>query len=111
MGSLRLPGDKSISHRYGMLGAFAEGTSRFRNFSTGADCASTLACMEELGATVRKLEDGVVELDGDASLSRRPMERVSKPLAEMGARLTLTEGHAPVVIEGTSLSAIDYTTP
>jgi 3-phosphoshikimate 1-carboxyvinyltransferase len=123
MGSLRLPGDKSISHRYGMLGAFAEGTSRFSNFSTGADCASTLACMEELGATVRKLDDGVVEVDGvggrvtptceplDASLSRRPMERVRKPLAEMGARLTLTEGHAPVVIEGTSLSAIDYTTP
>ena len=43
-GSLRLPGDKSISHRYGMLAAFAEGTSRFLNFSTGADCASTLAC-------------------------------------------------------------------
>ena len=35
-----------------MLAAFAEGTSRFTNFSTGADCASTLACMEELGATV-----------------------------------------------------------
>jgi 3-phosphoshikimate 1-carboxyvinyltransferase len=42
-GSLRLPGDKSISHRYGMLAAFAEGTSRFTNFSTGADCASTAA--------------------------------------------------------------------
>jgi len=35
LGSLRLPGDKSISHRYGMLAAFAEGTSRFTNFSTG----------------------------------------------------------------------------
>ena len=42
LGSLRLPGDKSISHRYGMLAAFAEGTSHFTNFSTGADCASTL---------------------------------------------------------------------
>ncbi len=57
-GSLRLPGDKSISHRYGMLAAFAEGTSRFTNFSTGADCASTLGCMEALGARVRRLEDG-----------------------------------------------------
>ena len=66
MGSLRLPGDKSISHRYGMLGAFAEGTSRFRNFSTGADCASTLACMEALGAKVRKLADGAVEVDSRA---------------------------------------------
>ena len=45
-GSLRLPGDKSISHRYALLGGLAEGTTRFTNFSTGADCASTLACME-----------------------------------------------------------------
>jgi 3-phosphoshikimate 1-carboxyvinyltransferase len=147
---LRLPGDKSISHRYGMLGAFAEGTSRFSNFSTGADCASTLVCMEALGAKVRRLGSGQVEvtgvggevtpsegpldcgnsgstmrmisgllapqegrftLVGDASLSRRPMERVRKPLEAMGARLTLTEGHAPLVIEGGGLHAIDYTTP
>jgi 3-phosphoshikimate 1-carboxyvinyltransferase len=149
-GSLRLPGDKSISHRYGMLGAFAEGTSRFTNFSTGADCASTLSCMKALGATVRRLEDGSVEvtgvggrvrptetpldcgnsgstmrmisgllapqegrftLVGDESLSRRPMERIRKPLAEMGARLTLIEGHAPLTIEGCALKAIDYTMP
>jgi len=63
-GSLLLPGDKSISHRYGMLGALAEGTSRFTNFSTGADCASTLGCMEALGATVRKLEGNCVEVTG-----------------------------------------------
>jgi 3-phosphoshikimate 1-carboxyvinyltransferase len=149
-GSLRLPGDKSISHRYGMLAAFAEGASRFTNFSTGADCASTLACMEALGARVRRLDDGSVEvtgvggrvtpsntpldcgnsgstmrmisgllapqegsftLVGDASLSRRPMERIRKPLGAMGARLTLTEGHAPLTIEGCELKAIDYTTP
>ncbi|HEX4285904.1 MAG TPA: 3-phosphoshikimate 1-carboxyvinyltransferase, partial [Terracidiphilus sp.] len=61
LGSLRLPGDKSISHRYGMLAAFAKGTSRFSNFSTGADCASTLACMSALGASVSRLEDGIVE--------------------------------------------------
>ena len=150
LGTLRLPGDKSISHRYALLGAFAEGTSRFSNFSTGADCASTLACMQALGAKVRKLDDGRVEIDGvgghvtpanhpldcgnsgstmrmisgllapqkgsftligDASLSRRPMERIRKPLAEMGAHLTLTEGHAPVMIEDAPLHAIDYTTP
>ncbi len=149
-GSLRLPGDKSISHRYAMLGAFAEGVSRFTNFSTGADCASTLACMQALGAQVKHLEDDSVEitgvagrvtpsadaldcgnsgstmrmlsgllaaqdgrftLTGDASLSRRPMERIRKPLQEMGARLTLTEGHAPLTIEGGKLTAIDYTTP
>ena len=149
-GSLRLPGDKSISHRYGMLAAFAEGTSRFANFSTGADCASTLSCMEALGAKVRRLEDGQVEvtgvsgrvtpsnkpldcgnsgstmrmisgllapqagrftLVGDESLSRRPMQRIRDPLAAMGARLTLTEGHAPLHIVGGPLKAIDYTTP
>jgi 3-phosphoshikimate 1-carboxyvinyltransferase len=149
-GSLRLPGDKSISHRYGMLAAFAEGTSHFANFSTGADCASTLACMQALGAKVAKQEDGTVAvtgvggrvtpaaepldcgnsgstmrmmsgllaaqpgtftLTGDASLSRRPMERIRKPLQQMGARLTLTDGHAPIAIEGRPLTAIDYTTP
>jgi hypothetical protein len=114
-----------------------EGTSRFSNFSTGADCASTLACMTALGASVSKSADGVIEvtgvggkvtpanhpldcgnsgstmrmiagllapqqgsftLIGDASLSRRPMERIRKPLAAMGAKLTLTEGHAPLSI-------------
>ncbi len=150
LGSLHLPGDKSISHRYAMLGAFAEGTSRFSNFSTGADCASTLACMQALGAKVRRLDDGRIEIDGvggrvtpadhpldcgnsgstmrmisgllapqqgvftligDNSLSRRPMERIRKPLAEMGACITLTDGHAPVTIQGAPLHAIDYTTP
>jgi 3-phosphoshikimate 1-carboxyvinyltransferase len=148
-GSLKLPGDKSISHRYAMLAAFAEGTSRFTNFSTGADCASTLGCMEALGAKVNRIgeaveitgvagrvtpadhpldcgnsgstmrfisgllapQEGTFMLIGDASLSRRPMERVRKPLAEMGAQVTLTEGHAPITIEGRRLHAIEYTTP
>ncbi len=150
VGSLRLPGDKSISHRYGMLAAFAEGTSRFTNFSTGADCASTLACMEALGAKVTRTAESAIEvtgvaekvvpashpldcgnsgstmrmmsgllaaqagtftLVGDESLSRRPMERVRKPLAEMGGEVVLTEGHAPVTIHGKALRAVDYTTP
>jgi 3-phosphoshikimate 1-carboxyvinyltransferase len=149
-GSLRLPGDKSISHRYGMLAAFADGVSRFTNFSTGADCASTLSCMEAIGAKVQKTGNDAVEvtgiagrviptdhpldcgnsgstmrmisgllapqhgeftLVGDASLSRRPMERIRKPLAAMGARLTLTDGHAPLKISGNPLQPIDYATP
>jgi 3-phosphoshikimate 1-carboxyvinyltransferase len=65
-GSLSLPGDKSISHRYAMLGAFASGTSRFTNFSTGADCASTLACMAALGARVNKTGDNAIEITGVA---------------------------------------------
>lgn len=48
-GSVSLPGDKSISHRYAMLAAIAEGPSRLENYSTGADCASTLGCLRSLG--------------------------------------------------------------
>jgi 3-phosphoshikimate 1-carboxyvinyltransferase len=149
-GSLRLPGDKSISHRSGMLAAFAEGTSRFTNFSTGADCASTLSCMKAIGATINSISDGAVEITGvsgrvtpsnqpldcgnsgssmrmisgllapqmgrftligDASLSRRPMDRIRKPLEAMGASLTLTDGHAPLTIHGNPLQPICYTTP
>src|ERR1035441_3403378 len=56
-------------------------------------------------------QEGRFSLVGDASLSRRPMERIRKPLSDMGAQLTLTEGHAPIVIEGTALRNIDFTTP
>jgi 3-phosphoshikimate 1-carboxyvinyltransferase len=149
IGTLRLPGDKSISHRYALLGALAQGTSHFTNFSTGADCASSLACAEALGAkvdrngssvavtgtggtfaaaaepldcgnsgsTMRMLagllaaQPNTYTLIGDASLSRRPMERVRKPLLQMGASIELTDGHAPLVIRGGALNAIDYTTP
>ena len=148
-GSLRLPGDKSISHRYALLGGLAEGTTRLSNFSTGADCASSLGCVAALGAQVRRdgssveitgvggrfrasqspldcgnsgstmrmlsgllaAQSGIFTLTGDASLSRRPMERIRKPLAAMGARLDLTEGHAPITIHGAPLTGMDYTTP
>src|SRR6059036_3644317 len=59
-GSVRLPGDKSISHRYAMLGAIAEGTTRLTNFSTGADCASTLSCLRTLGVECERTETEVV---------------------------------------------------
>ncbi|MGB0122079.1 MAG: 3-phosphoshikimate 1-carboxyvinyltransferase [Silvibacterium sp.] len=150
LGSLCLPGDKSISHRYALLGGLAHGKTRLTNFSTGADCASSLACVEALGAKVTRSADGGVEIEGvggtfiptnklldcgnsgstmrmlagllapqqgiftligDASLSRRPMERIRKPLAQMGAQIELTDGHAPVTIHGAKLNAIDYTTP
>jgi 3-phosphoshikimate 1-carboxyvinyltransferase len=59
-GALRLPGDKSISHRYSMLAGIAEGTTRLENFSTGADCASTLACLAELGVKLERQENAVL---------------------------------------------------
>ncbi|HEX3438000.1 MAG TPA: 3-phosphoshikimate 1-carboxyvinyltransferase [Pseudacidobacterium sp.] len=150
LGSLRLPGDKSISHRYALLSALAAGTTKLTNFSTGADCASSLGCAAALGAKVSRLEDGAIEITGtggslhtssspldcgnsgstmrmltgllaatphiytligDESLSRRPMERVRKPISQMGAEITLTDGHAPLTIRGGNLRGVDYTTP
>ena len=63
-GLVRIPGDKSISHRYAMLAAIAEGTSRFHNFSVAQDCGSTLGCIAALGASSRRVEDGAVEVVG-----------------------------------------------
>jgi 3-phosphoshikimate 1-carboxyvinyltransferase len=51
-GSIRVPGDKSISHRYALLSALARGRSTIRNYSTGADCGSTLACLRGLGVDI-----------------------------------------------------------
>ncbi len=134
-----------------MLGAIAEGATRIRNYSTGADCASTLGCVEALGVPVERHEDEIVirggglrglkaplsELDagnsgstirmlsgilatqpfssriaGDESLSRRPMERIMKPLGEMGASIRAREGrYPPLEIQGGPLRAIEYTLP
>lgn len=76
LGALRLPGDKSISHRYAMLGGIAEGVTRLANFSTGADCASTLHCLQQLGCVIRAGGDGsgssfeVLEIAGRERLSQ-----------------------------------------
>jgi len=59
-GSVRLPGDKSISHRYALLGGIAEGDTRLDNFSTGADCASTLGCLRTLGVQWERNGNSVV---------------------------------------------------
>jgi 3-phosphoshikimate 1-carboxyvinyltransferase len=62
-GGVEPPGDKSISHRYAMLAALAEGTSELRHFSTAADCHSTLGCMSALGAEIR-IEKEIVRITG-----------------------------------------------
>jgi 3-phosphoshikimate 1-carboxyvinyltransferase len=145
-GVVRIPGDKSISHRYAMLAAIAAGTSRFQNFSAARDCESTLGCVGAMGCEWRRLEDGAIEvvgrqlkaptkaldcensgstmrmlsgilagqpfaseLFGDESLSRRPMARIMKPLTEMGARISSSEGgRPPLKIQGGRLKAIRY---
>jgi 3-phosphoshikimate 1-carboxyvinyltransferase len=147
-GIITLPGDKSISHRYAMLAAIAEGTTSLTNYSTGADCQSTLAAMATLGAKVERVDGKVIvqggplqapktDLDagnsgstirmlsgilaaqpftsrigGDESLSRRPMQRIMTPLAQMGASIEALNGKfPPLTIHGRPLTSIDYTLP
>jgi 3-phosphoshikimate 1-carboxyvinyltransferase len=64
-GVLRVPGDKSISHRYALLAAIADGRSTIANYAPGADCASTLACVGALGAIVSRTP---AARDGDPAL-------------------------------------------
>ena len=82
-GVLRVPGDKSISHRYALLAAIADGPSTISNYAPGADCASTLTCLASLGAIVSRtpaLDDGdppVVTIEG---LGLRGLAAPSAPL-------------------------------
>ena len=63
-GRIQLPGDKSISHRAALIAALAEGPSEISNFSTAADCASTLSCLRDLGVAVEQRGDGNVGIMG-----------------------------------------------
>jgi 3-phosphoshikimate 1-carboxyvinyltransferase len=148
-GSIKVPGDKSISHRSLMLAALAQGTSAIRGILDSADVQTTAAVLRTLGASVPPLSaDFVVEgrgprsfraptadLDcgnsgtttrlmagitaaspftsrfvGDASLSRRPMQRVARPLGAMGARFEFERGDGlPMRISGGNLAPISWT--
>jgi 3-phosphoshikimate 1-carboxyvinyltransferase len=148
-GTLRVPGDKSISHRSLILGALAEGESRVTRILQSADVHSTAGILRALGVNLpqlsadfvvkgvgrRGLRTPTTQLDagnsgtttrlmagvvaalpfsstfiGDASLSRRPMRRVAKPLEAMGARFDLPpHGGLPMTIHGGSLHEIEWT--
>ncbi|MGH8073992.1 MAG: 3-phosphoshikimate 1-carboxyvinyltransferase [Lysobacter sp.] len=152
-GRIRVPGDKSISHRAVMLGALAEGSTEIRGFLEGEDTRATAAIFEQLGVRIEAPADtdrivhgvglhglrgsgqmldcgnagtgmrllaGVLAgqafdsvLVGDASLSKRPMRRITEPLALMGARIdTGAQGVPPLHIHGgQSLQGIDYDLP
>lgn len=152
-GEVRVPGDKSISHRAIMFGAIADGVTEVSGFLNGEDCLSTQRAFEAMGVTVETLSataltihgvgvDGLVApkgplnlgnsgtsmrlmsgllagqsfdsvLVGDQSLSKRPMRRVTDPLASMGATIEATaNGTAPLSIRGgTQLTGISYDSP
>jgi 3-phosphoshikimate 1-carboxyvinyltransferase len=151
VGHVRVPGDKSISHRAVLVGAVCEGETRISGFGRSADTEATIAAVRALGVevveddvdtlriqgvglrglrapdsavdcrnagTLMRLLAGLVagqegryELVGDESLSTRPMERIAEPLRRMGAAVATTEGHAPLVVDGGALHAIDYELP
>ena len=75
-GLVRIPGDKSISHRYAILAAIAEGTSRFHNFSAARDCFSTLGCVQALGREWKRSDDGAIEVQGRGPRLSAPAERL-----------------------------------
>ena len=77
-GSLTLPGDKSISHRYAMIASIAEGPSRIRNYSTGADCHSTLGAMRALGVPIE--ENGT-----EVTVRGQGLGGLRAPVADMDA--------------------------
>lgn len=151
-GRVRVPGDKSISHRAAIFGALAHGHTFVRGFLRAHDTLATLACLRALGAqieddgstvridgqgfeslkapatlldcgnagTTMRLLLGVLAgcdfacvLGGDASLSRRPMDRVRIPLEHMGASVQGTgERHAPPLqVRGGGLHGIEYAMP
>lgn len=152
-GELRVPGDKSISHRAVMLGSLAEGQTRVSGLLEGDDVLATLAAFRAMGVmatgpdngkltiegvglnglqspaapldmgnsgTAMRLMAGILagqkfdsELVGDASLSKRPMNRVAQPLREMGARIDAREeGRPPLKISGgAGLKGIRYQLP
>jgi 3-phosphoshikimate 1-carboxyvinyltransferase len=74
-GAVQLPGDKSISHRYAMLAALAEGTSEFERFAGSQDCHSTLGCVRGLGVPVSVNGDRV-RIEGRGLRGLRPPARV-----------------------------------
>jgi 3-phosphoshikimate 1-carboxyvinyltransferase len=152
-GRLRVPGDKSVSHRSIMFGALAEGTTRVSGFLQGEDSLNTLRAFRAMGVqitdptpqgevtiqgvgmrglkapgkplymgnsgTSMRLLTGLLAgqnfdtvLEGDASLTRRPMKRVTEPLAKMGARIDSIDGYPPLRIKGGNpLRGIEYAMP
>ena len=94
-GALRVPGDKSISHRAGMLAGLARGTSRIEGFLTSEDCLNTLKAVEALGARVER-DGAAVTVEGTGGAFRAPAGPLDMGNSGTGIRLLtgLLAGHA-----------------
>ena len=151
-GELRIPGDKSISHRAVMLGSLSRGDTEITHFLEGADCLSTIDCFRRLGISIEadperilvhgkglhglsapdsvldcgnsgttvRLLSGILagqtfssRITGDASIRKRPMGRIIRPLRAMGASVESLESNdcAPLDIQGRPLQGIHYDSP
>ncbi len=151
-GTVKVPGDKSISHRAVMFGSIASGVTTVENFLPGEDCLSTIDCFTKLGVRIHRegsnvtvegnglegLRESETILDvgnsgttirllmgilagrpfhsvlvGDQSIGKRPMTRVTRPLAQMGATIAgRNDGeYTPLSISGGALEGMEYTLP
>ena len=151
VGNIKVPGDKSITHRALMMAALAEGTSTIKSPLESDDTFRTSEIMSQLGVsitneagrmtvtspgaenfrtpvdvlytgnsgTTTRLLMGLLSclgisatMEGDSSIAIRPMDRVSGPLGEMGADISLKDGrYPPIKIKPSSLNAIEYKMP
>jgi 3-phosphoshikimate 1-carboxyvinyltransferase len=108
--AVRLLGIEVLDDEVDVLRVRGAGIDGLRAADAPIDCRNSGTSMRLLAGLVSG-QRGRFELVGDASLSVRPMERVAEPLRRMGARITTTDGHAPLVIDGAELRAIDYELP
>jgi len=108
LGRLRVPGDKSISHRYALLASMAEGRSRLRGYAPGADCRSTLACLRRLGVEIEEDSHAIVLLGRGLGQLRSTVEPLDAGNSGTTMRLIagLLAGHrfSTTVVGDASLS-------
>ena len=78
VGTLRVPGDKSVAHRYALFAALADGRSELTNFAPGADCRSTLACLRQLGVDIVVGPAGAVTVVGEDYASKKGLKPLGR---------------------------------
>ncbi len=151
-GELKVPGDKSISHRSIIFGSIASGTTTVDGFLLGQDCIDTINCFQKLGVQIEQEQERITIIGqgieglqepedvldvgnsgttirlllgllagrpfhsvllGDASIAKRPMDRVAIPLRKMGANIDGRKNgnYPPIAVSGSRLNGIHYDSP